>query len=304
MYECCGTEYIAGGKGLPTKATLASTAKIVNHTVMTISPAQAPRPRHIGAVNWIGLWTLTNKEIGRFLKVLCANDCCAGHYNHCCFYLVFAIAMRGGDSATVAGQTYLFFLAPGLIMMSMAQNAFANTSSSLVISKVQGNIVDVLMPPLSPLELTAGYMLGGIARGLIVGMVSIGALSFFVDIPVTNIWCITYYAITGSMMLALLGVVGGIWSQKFDHLAAVQNFIVMPATFLSGTFYTADKLPENWQFLCHLNPFFYMIDGFRYGFIGMQDDTLGVGALVMVVSNIILLILAYAMIRKGYKLKS
>jgi ABC-2 type transport system permease protein len=271
---------------------------------MTISPTPVvPRPRNVGPVNWIGLWTLTNKEVGRFLKVY-AQTIVAPVITTLLFYMVFAIAMRGGDSATVGGQTYLFFLAPGLIMMSMAQNAFANTSSSIVISKVQGNIVDVLMPPLSPLELTAGYTLGGIARGLIVGIVSIGALSFFVQIPVTNLWCITYYAVAGSMMLALLGMVGGIWSQKFDHLAAVQNFVVMPATFLSGTFYTPDKLPENWRFLCHLNPFFYMIDGFRYGFIGMQDDTLYIGAAVMAVTNIVLLIAAYSMIRKGYKLKS
>lgn len=189
-------------------------------------------------------------------------------------------------------------------MMSMVQNAFANTSSSMVISKVQGNIVDVLMPPLSAMELTAGYVFGGIARGLIVGLVSIGALAFFTSMPVTNLFFIAYYALMGSMMLALLGLIGGIWSDKFDHLAAVQNFIVMPATFLSGTFYTASQLPPFWQFLCHLNPFFYMIDGFRYGFIGISDGTLGTGLAVLAVCNMVLLFLAYTMIARGYKLKS
>src|SRR5262249_13854241 len=145
-----------------------------------------------------------------------------------------------------------------------------------IISKVQGNIVDILMPPLSAIELTAGFVLGGIVRGLVVGLVSIGALAGFAPLPITNFGFIAYHTVMGSMMLALLGLIGGIWSDKFDHLAAVQNFIVMPATFLSGTFYTAAQLPPAWQFLCHLNPFFYMIDGFRYGFIGVSDGTLGI----------------------------
>jgi ABC-2 type transport system permease protein len=199
---------------------------------------------------------------------------------------------------------YLTFLVPGLIMMSMAQNAFANTSSSLVISKVQGNIVDVLMPPISPLELTIGYMTGGVVRGLLIGIISILALAAFVDVPLAHPGFILFHALMGSTMLALLGLVGGIWSEKFDHLATVQNFIIMPATFLSGTFYTADKLPEAWRFLCHLNPFFYMIDGFRYGFIGVSDGTLEIGIGVMVVVNAALMTAAFGMIDAGYKLKS
>ena len=261
-----------------------------------------PRPRAIGAVNWIGLWTLTSKETVRFVKVY-AQTIVAPVITTVLFYLVFVIALHGVGRAG-GSESYMTFLIPGLVMMSMAQNAFANTSSSIVISKVQGNIVDVLMPPLSALELTVGYMLGGIARGLMVGLVSIGALSLIIDIPVVDFGYVAFHGFIGVMMLSLLGLVGGIWSEKFDHLAAVQNFIVMPATFLSGTFYAAQQLPEGWRFVCHMNPFFYMIDGFRYGFIGINDMPLEIGVVVMAVSNLVLLALAYGMIRSGYKLKS
>jgi ABC-2 type transport system permease protein len=268
---------------------------------LTTSPAP-PQPRQLGAVNWLGLWTLTGKETGRFIKVY-AQTILAPVITTLLFYMVFALAL-GGNQRMVGTIPYLDFLAPGLIMMSMAQSAFANTSSSIVISKVQGNIVDVLMPPLSPMELTLGYTLGGVARGLVVGLASITVLAVFVTLPVSHIGYILYHAMMGSMMLALLGTIGGIWSSKFDHLAAVQNFIIMPATFLSGTFYTADRLPETWRFLCHLNPFFYMIDGFRYGFIGVSDGTLGTGLIMLGTINVILLGTAYALIATGYKLKS
>ena len=260
----------------------------------------APRP--MGAVNWLGLKTLIGKETGRFLKVY-AQTIIAPVVSTLLFYIVFAFAL-GGNQRSMGNIPYLTFLAPGLIMMSMAQNAFANTASSLVISKVQGNIVDVLMPPLSALELTIGYTVGGIARGLVVGVVSVVCLAAFTDIHVSDSFYVTYHAIMGSTMLALMGILGGIWSEKFDHMAAVQNFIVMPATFLSGTFYTAEQLPESWRFLCHFNPFFYMVDGFRYGFIGESDGTLHIGLLVMLFANILLLLWAYRLILKGYKLKS
>ncbi|MGB9152097.1 MAG: ABC transporter permease [Alphaproteobacteria bacterium] len=269
---------------------------------MSVSPVPFLRPRAIGAVNWLGLWVLVDKETTRFLKVY-AQTIIAPVITTILFYIVFAFAL-GGNQRSMGDIPYLSFLAPGLIMMSMAQNAFANTSSSLVISKVQGNIVDVLMPPLSAFELTVGYTSGGIARGLVVGVVSIACIAGFADMGIYSLPYILYHAVMGSMMLALMGVIGGIWSEKFDHMAAVQNFIVMPATFLSGTFYTADRLPEGWRFLCHLNPFFYMIDGFRYGFIGESDGTLHIGLLVMAAVNIALAWVAYRLISIGYKLKS
>jgi ABC-2 type transport system permease protein len=262
----------------------------------------APRLYATGPVNWLGLWTLIGKETNRFFKVY-AQTIVAPVITTLLFYLVFALAL-GGAQRMIGDVPYLSFLAPGLIMMSMAQNAFANTSSSIVISKVQGNIVDVLMPPLSALELTVGFVVGGIARGLAVGGASIIVLLIFTHIPVSNPLYIAYHAIMGAMMLALLGLIGGVWAEKFDHLAAVQNFIIMPATFLSGTFYSADRLPGAWSLLCHLNPFFYMIDGFRYGFIGVSDGTLGIGLIVMAVTDLLLLLVAYKMIASGYKLKS
>ena len=267
-----------------------------------MSLAQPLSPRSIGCVNWLGLWVLTCKETNRFIKVY-AQTIVAPVITTLLFYIVFAFAL-GGSQRSIGDIPYLSFLAPGLIMMSMAQNAFANTSSSLVISKVQGNIVDVLMPPLSAFELTVGYTIGGIARGLVVGLVSVVCLAFFAEMHIHSLFYILYHAVMGSMMLALMGVVGGIWSEKFDHMAAVQNFIVMPATFLSGTFYTADRLPVGWQFLCHLNPFFYMIDGFRYGFIGVSDGTLHSGLAVLAAANLFLLGVAYRLISTGYKLKS
>ncbi len=259
-------------------------------------------PREIGRVNWLGMRVLIGKEIGRFLKVY-AQTIVAPVMTTMLYYIVFTFAL-GGSQKTIGDVPYIDFLAPGLVMMSMAQNAFANTSSSIVISKIQGNIVDVLMPPLSAFELTAGYVIGGIARGLAVGAVSITCIALVAHLPISNGFYLVYHALMGSMMMALIGVLGGLWAEKFDQMAAVQNFIVMPATFLSGTFYTADRLPEGWRFLCHLNPFFYMIDGFRYGFIGVSDGTLHIGLVVMLIVNAVLLLAAYGLIAKGYKLKS
>ena len=262
----------------------------------------APRMRKLDPVNWLGLWTLIGKETKRFWKVY-PQTVVAPVVTTLLYYTVFALAL-GGATRMIGDIPYLSFLAPGLIMMSMAQNAFANTSSSIVISKVQGNIVDVLMPPLSALELTIGFTVGGVVRGLAVGMVSIITLTFWADLPLHHPGFVIYYALMGSMMLSLLGVVGGLWSEKFDHMATVQNFIILPATFLSGTFYSADRLPGYWKLLCHLNPFFYMIDGFRYGFIGVSDGTLGTGIILLAVSNVVLLAVAYRMLATGYKIKS
>ncbi|MBI1273102.1 MAG: ABC transporter permease [Alphaproteobacteria bacterium] len=266
-------------------------------------PPQQPAPvRFERDANWLGLYTLIEKEIGRFIKVH-TQTITAPVMTALLYYLIFAVAL-GGDLRTMGDVGYLQFLAPGLIMMSVAQNAFANTSSSLVISKIQGNIVDLLMPPLSPGELITGFAVGGIARGIVVGTVSAITMAILVDLPLHSIAAVLFYGVMGSLMLALLGVVGGIWADKFDHLAAIQNFIIMPATFLSGTFYSIDRMPQDWHFILHLNPFFYMIDGFRYGFIGVSDGTLGTGAAVLTGVNLILLGISYGMLRTGYKLKA
>lgn len=258
--------------------------------------------RIIKGVNWQGVKTLVEKEVGRFVAVY-SQTIIAPVVTTLMFYTVFALAF-GGVARSVGDTPYLLFLAPGLLMMSMVQNAFANTSSSLVIAKVQGNIVDLLMPPLSPGELLFGFLFGGIFRGLIVGIVAGVVISLFVPISIHSFLAVFAYAVLGTMMLSGLGIAGGIWSQKFDHIAAVTNFVVTPLTFLSGTFYAMSTLPEFWQFLGHYNPFFYMIDGFRYGFIGQSEGNLIFGFWFLVIMNIGLFALCYRMLSTGYKIKS
>jgi ABC-2 type transport system permease protein len=258
-------------------------------------------PRPLGRVNWLGFWTLYAKEVKRFIKVY-MQTIMAPVVTTLLFYTVFALALDGAHRS-VGDVPFLAFLGPGLIMMGMTQNAFANTSSSVVIAKVQGNIVDILLPPISSMELAMGWILGGVTRGLIVGLALYLTLIIFVDMPMMNPALVLFHAISGSMLLSTLGVVGGIWADKFDHIAAVTNFIVTPLTFLSGTFYSVERLPEDWQFIAHANPFFYMIDGFRAGFIGHADGSIMIGLVMGVVVNAGLLLLCYRMLTTGYKLR-
>jgi ABC-2 type transport system permease protein len=261
-----------------------------------------PAPRSYGAVNWLGLKTLAWREIRRFVKVH-TQTIWAPVVTTLLFLAVFALAL-GAAVQEKGGVPFVEFLAPGLIVMAMAQNAFANTSSSLVIAKVQGNIVDSLMPPLSPLELVIGFAAGGIVRGLVVGAVVAICLVPFVTLHVTSLGWIVFHGLMASTLLSLLGIAGGIWSEKFDHIAAVTNFVVTPLAFLSGTFYTIDRLPEAWRLAAQLNPFFYMIDGFRYGFIGHADTSLVLGAAVMLAVNAGLGLLCWGMFARGYKLRA
>lgn len=261
-----------------------------------------PGPRRYGAVNWLGLWTLIAREVRRFIKVF-TQTIAAPVITTLLLLAVFALAL-GGAVRQVAGVSFAEFLTPGLIIMAMVQNAFANTSSSIVISKVQGNIVDSLMPPLSAGELTAGFALGGVARGVAVGVTVGLCLMPLVAIHVHSPFFIIFHGLAGSLLLSLLGIAGGIWSQKFDHIAAVTNFVVTPLAFLSGTFYTVDRLPQPWHEIALWNPFFYMIDGFRYGFLGHHDGNLALGLVMMTAVNAALLWLCYWMFRTGYKLKA
>ncbi|HSK39664.1 MAG TPA: ABC transporter permease [Arenibaculum sp.] len=261
-----------------------------------------PLPRDIGLVNWIGLWTLYRREVQRFLKVF-TQTIAAPVVTTLLFYAIFALAL-GGVVRQAGDVPFLQFLAPGLVMMAMAQNAFANTSSSVMISKVQGNIVDVLMPPLSSFELAMGIVMGGVTRGVLVGLVAATAIWIFVPLGIHAPAFIAYHAVMASMMLSLLGLIGGIWAVKFDHIAAFTNFVVTPLTFLSGTFYSVDRLPDAFWWVAHANPFFYMIDGFRYGFIGQSDGTLVIGLAMLAGANLLLWALALRMLSTGYKLKA
>lgn len=262
-----------------------------------------PRARIIGAVNWLGLWTLYVREVRRFLKVA-TQTVIAPVVTTLLFLTIFLLALSGGQQRIVDGVPYVEFLMPGLVMMAITQNAFANTSSSLMIAKLQGNIVDVLMPPLSPGELVWGFALGGVTRGLVVGAVVTATMAIFVPVHIHSVPLALFHAVAASLLLSVLGVIGGIWADKFDHIAAVTNFIITPLAFLSGTFYSIEFLPEKWQIVALWNPFFYMIDGFRYAFIGRADGSLLVGVVVMVTINAALLLLCHRMFASGYKLKA
>lgn len=263
---------------------------------------QAPQPRTIKGFNLIGLQTLVAKEMGRFLNVY-SQTIVAPIITTLLFYAVFALAF-GAVAKVIGGIPYLEFLAPGLLMMTMVQNAFANTSSSIIISKVQGNIVDVLMPPLSAFELFAGYVIGGLLRGLVVGLATGLVIALFVPLHIHSVPAILAFAVLGNLLLSSLGVAAGLWSEKFDHMAAVTNFLVTPLTFLSGTFYSVESLPGIWKSLAHYNPFFYMIDGFRYGFIGHADGNVWLGLGVLVAINLVICGLTLWMVKSGYKIKS
>lgn len=258
--------------------------------------------QRITGFNVIGLRTLIKREVGRFLNVY-TQTLVAPVITTLLFYAVFALAF-GGIERQIGSVPYMEFLAPGLLIMVMVQNAFANTSSSVVISKVQGNIVDVLMPPLSSLEIYLGYAVGSVFRGLCVGIVTLVTMSFFVQFHFHSVGLIFVYAFLGTLMMGSLGLAAGIWSEKFDHIAAVTNFVVTPLTFLSGTFYSVQQLPAMWQVIAHYNPFFYMIDGFRYAFIGQADGNVVIGIVVLVVINVFLAALSLRMLNTGYKIKA
>lgn len=271
-------------------------------TTATPSNFSVPLPRTIGRVNWRGMWELYMKEVRRFWKVI-VQTVAAPVITSLMFLLVMVFAF-GRQGVMIAGYHFADFLVPGLIIMTMIQNAFANTSSSILVAKVQGNIVDVLMTPLSAIELTVAWIMGGATRGIIVGIACVAVMGFFADIHVHNIWLILFHGIAGSLFMSAAGVIGAIWAEKFDHMAAVTNFVVTPLTFLSGTFYTIDRLPEWAQLVAHFNPFFYNIDGFRHGFLGQEPSQPVLGVVVLTALNIVLFVVTYVMIRRGYKLKA
>lgn len=259
-------------------------------------------PRKIGFFNWVGFNTLLTKEVARFMKVY-TQTIIAPVVTTILYYLIFNLAF-GDIRKSIGDIEYMIFLMPGLIMMAMAQNAFMNTSSAFMISKYDGSIIDLMMPPLSNFEIASAKVLGGVARGLVVGIASIITFMLLAHIQIHSSAFIIYHAIMGSMLLSTMGFMTGIWAEKFDHTAAITNFLVTPMTFLSGTFYSIDQLSDQWKPLVLYNPFFYMIDGFRYGFTGYADSNLTVGLIVMAVLNIIFFYIAYRMLKSGYKIKS
>jgi len=274
----------------------------------TIPPAEQSRLlRQYGAFNGLGLWTLYQREVGRFLKVW-MQTVFAPVVTTLLFMTVFKLAF--GDRGQLTGDfealRYNDFLAPGLIMMAILQNAFANTSSSLVQAKFNATHVDFLMPPLSPLELTIAFLGGAVTRALLIALVCGLAihLSGLASLPIRHVWPILWFSLTSSIILGALGIVGGIWADKFDHLAAVTNFIIVPLTFLSGTFYDVKVMVEPFETIAHLNPIFYMIDGYRYGHIGVANGSLAIGVAYTGLLAFASVIAVWAMFRDGYKLKA
>ena len=254
------------------------------------------------APNWIGLRTLYVREVRRFSKVY-TQTIIAPVVTTLLFLAVFSLAL-GGSHRVLAGLSFMQFLAPGLIMMAITQNAFANTSSSIMVSKVQGNIVDILMPPFTANELWLALIMGGASRGIVVGIAVGVSMTFFVDLGLHAPAYIIVHAMLASVMLSQLGMIGGIWAEKFDHMAAITNFIITPLAFLSGTFYSIQRLPETIQTIAHFNPFFCMIDGFRYGVTGHTDGNLTAGLVIMIGVNAKLWLVCTRMLHNGYKLKA
>lgn len=273
----------------------------------SIQPIDAAAPffvaRQFNGWNPVGMKTLYLREVRRFFKVA-MQTVFSPVISTLLYMMVFAMALGGANRPLILGVHYSDFLAPGLIMMSILNNAFQNTSSSLAQSKMQGSSVDFLMPPLSPWELTAAFIGGAATRGVVVGAVSAICVLPFANIWPAHLWAVVYFAVMSSLMMGAIGLLGGIWAQKFDQLAAVTNFIITPLSFLSGTFYLVDNLPEPFRSLSHANPFFYLIDGFRYGFIGQADGDLLTGVLVSAGITAALLLLCRQVLASGYRLKS
>ncbi len=258
----------------------------------------------IRGVNWAGFAALYWKEVLRFFKVQ-LQTVWAPSITTLLFLVIFTVAMGRGDRM-VLGVPFADFIAPGLICMGMLQNAFANSSFSLLVGKIQGTIIDYLTPPLSVGELLAALVAASMTRAALVGFAVWLAMFFWpgVDVGIAHWWAVLWFGIMGSAMLSFLGVLTSIWAEKFDHAAAVTNFVVAPLALLSGTFYSIDRLSPAFQAVSHANPFFYAISGFRYGFLGEADSPIAAGALVLLGINIGLALLCYFLLKSGWKIKS
>ncbi len=258
--------------------------------------------RRFGRWNVTGLSTLAQRECRRFMSIW-SQTIMGPLINAGLLLAVFAIAI-GPARGDVMGVSYVMFIAPGLLMMTVIQNAFANTSSSILASKVQGNIVDTLMPPLSPMELLLGYLAGGLARGALVGLVIGAVMVVVVGTGLAHpLWFLTFLVL-GGLMMGALGILAGIVANKFDQMSAITNFIITPLSFLSGTFYSIEALPEGLTMAAHADPIFYLIDGARYGTLGVSDASPWLGLAVCGGVTVALSALALVWFQRGYRLKS
>lgn len=257
----------------------------------------------IQQVNWGGLRALYVKEVRRFFKVQ-TQTIWAPAVTTLLYLVIFTVAM-GANRPDVLGVHFIDFLAPGLIAMAMLQNSFANASFSLLVGKMQGTIIDYLMPPLSELELLVAMVGAAVTRAVFVGCAIWLVMLLWPDVSVRlhHPWAVVGFGLLGASMLGFLGLITSIWAEKFDHAAAITNFVVAPLALLSGTFYSVDRLSPTFAAISHANPFFYTISGFRYGFIGQADSPVLLGFTVLLAINLVLGATCYALLRSGWKLK-
>ncbi len=265
-------------------------------------PATPPAPRAYGALNWIGLQTLYQREVRRFWKV--AVQTIFGPVVSTWLLMVVFVMAFGADKRMMSGIPFADFLAPGLIMLSIIQNAFANSSSSLIVAKVQGTTVDFLMPPLSAGELTVGFIAGATTRGLLVALAMAVSITIFANVIPKHMGWTLYFGLTGAIMFGAFGVLGGIWADKFDNLAFVTSFLITPLTFLSGTFYSIKVLPEPFHTLSLWNPVFHLIDGFRYGFTGHADADVMTSAVSTGVISLLLVFACWRVFKTGWRMRA
>ena len=258
--------------------------------------------KKFGFINWIGLWTLYRKEVLRFL-IVAIQTVISPLVTSLLFLLVLSIAI-GNERSDVLGFPFITFLAPGLIAMQIIQQAFSHSSSSIMIGKIQGNIVDILYAPMTAGEITLAINLAACTRSIIIAAVSIIVFNFIVEMEYHNFFIIFIYTFIGSFILSSIGIIIGLWSEKFDHMASATNFIIVPLSFLSGTFYSIDKLPNILKGISEANPFFYIIDGFRYGFLGSADGSIQFGLFYLIILSLITWFVSYILFKRGYKIKS
>ena len=264
----------------------------------------APGDPVLKGVNWGGLKTLYIKEVRRFFKVQ-MQTVWAPAITTLLYLAIFTVAL-GGSGRRIMGLHFADFIAPGLIVMAMIQNAFANSSFALLVGKIQGNIVDYLMPPLSTGELIAGLVGASVTRAILVGFAVWLAMLLWpgVSVAVRRPELVVWFGLMGALLLSFMGLMTSMWADKFDHAAAVTNFVVTPLSLLSGTFYSVHQLSPPFQAVSHLNPFFYVISGFRAGFLGVSDSPLWVGGLGLLALNVILWAACYRLLKSGWKIKS
>ena len=269
---------------------------------MAAAGVTPPLPRQYAGVNWLGFWTLYMKEVRRFAKIP-AQTVVAPLMMSLLYMLVFGVASKGARPP-VQGIPYTEFIAPGLVMMNVLNNAFANSSSSILQAKMMGLSADFLTPPLSSIEQSVAFVLGSASRGIAVGLVTLATVWWFAGSHIAHPWAVVWFMLTASLIMGELGVLAGLWAQKFDEMAMVQTFVVLPLSFLSGTFYTVARMPEPFRTASYFNPFFYLTDGFRYGFIGITDGNLVVGVISSGLVSVVLGVWCWWLFWKGYRLKT